>query len=934
MSNVNDRIRRNGFDGYVLIPQPMPTAETDNHVFIDQYNQLRLGQDGDYTIVPNVDNPETGNVIVYDSATKRWVSKPLAEAKIASGSFEASDWVAGDTVSTLAIEHNLGSEEFNISVFDTTSGIPTQTTVSVQAVSLNEIDFTIANGSVFSGKYYIIFMSTTGSVGTVGPQGPRGPVGPQGPTIWSGLTGTPTTLEGYGITDAVLASEVGAASGVASLDSTGHIPTAELPEAVLGGLNYKGVWNAYTNTPALASGVGNKGYFYKVDVAGSTNIDGITQWNIGDSITFNGTTWDKIDGVASEVTSVAGRTGNVVLSVADVSNAASVNSPMFFGTPTAPTAAVGTDTTVLATAEFVINQIEASTSQFGSVKSVAGRIGNVTLAVADVSGAAPSASPTFTGTTTVTGPLVPSAAGQTIGSATLPFEAIYVNEAHLATNTLYLDGTPVLSTSNATIMVSADTNQSIAVQTTGTGQTQIISQDGVQVSTSGMNANVLIEATGNGGSAIVSGNLEVQLNAPNVNVNGAFTVTGATTFTGNVTFNGSNTTVNTQTVEVTDNLLLLNNGEVGKGVTSGVSGLRIDRGQDVDQRIIWSESASAWLAGPLSSEVALATQPWVTAQTAQYATLSSPTFTGNPTAPTQSTSDSSTKIATTAFVNAQIAASAPVTSVAGKTGAVVLTVADVSGAAPLASPTFTGSVTAPVLVSSVTTGTAPFTVTSTTPVANLSIGGNAATATTALACSGNSATASVASSCSGNAASATGQTFNFTNTNNTPTYLWSTSANGTAYLAATASISVGSAATAVSATTAGTVTTAAQPAITSLGTLTSLSVGLSTTQTNQVTTSSVTAGQALFSVPQATYRSAKFLIQGVDSTGSKFQVTNLVAVHNGSSTVDFTEFGSSQVGGLTGAFTVTANGTNMILSVTPSTTNSTVFKITAVLTAI
>ena len=94
-------------------------------------------------------------------------------------------------------------------------------------------------------------MSTTGSVGTVGPQGPRGPVGPQGPTIWSGLTGTPTTLEGYGITDAVLASEVGAASGIASLDSTGHIPTAELPEAVLGGLNYKGVWNAYTNTPAL-----------------------------------------------------------------------------------------------------------------------------------------------------------------------------------------------------------------------------------------------------------------------------------------------------------------------------------------------------------------------------------------------------------------------------------------------------------------------------------------------------------------------------------------------------------------------------------------------------------------------------------------------------------------------------------------------------------
>ena len=39
--------------------------------------------------------------------------------------------------------------------------------------------------------------------------------------------------------------------------------------------------------------------------------------------------------------------------------------------------------------------------------------------------------------------------------------------------------------------------------------------------------------------------------------------------------------------------------------------------------------------------------------------------------------------------------SAPVTSVAGKTGAVTLEVGDVSGAAPLASPTFTGTVTIP-----------------------------------------------------------------------------------------------------------------------------------------------------------------------------------------------------------------------------------------------
>lgn len=45
------------------------------------------------------------------------------------------------------------------------------------------------------------------------------------------------------------------------------------------------------------------------------------------------------------------------------------------------------------------------------------------------------------------------------------------------------------------------------------------------------------------------------------------------------------------------------------------------------------------------------------------------------------------------------------------------------------SPTFTGTITAPTFSSNITTGTAPFVVASTTPVTNLSIGGNAATAT-------------------------------------------------------------------------------------------------------------------------------------------------------------------------------------------------------------
>lgn len=83
----------------------------------------------------------------------------------------------------------------------------------------------------------------------------------------------------------------------------------------------------------------------------------------------------------------------------------------------------------------------------------------------------------------------------------------------------------------------------------------------------------------------------------------------------------------------------------------------------------------------------------------KYAPLASPALTGTPTAPTVSPStDNSTKIATTAFVQSAVAASvAGVASFNTRTGAVTLTLADVTtaGGAPIDSPTFTTTAAAP-----------------------------------------------------------------------------------------------------------------------------------------------------------------------------------------------------------------------------------------------
>jgi len=64
----------------------------------------------------------------------------------------------------------------------------------------------------------------------------------------------------------------------------------------IGALNYKGTWDASTNTPTLVSSVGTKGDYYVVSVAGNTNLNGITLWGVGDMAIFNGSAWQKADG--------------------------------------------------------------------------------------------------------------------------------------------------------------------------------------------------------------------------------------------------------------------------------------------------------------------------------------------------------------------------------------------------------------------------------------------------------------------------------------------------------------------------------------------------------------------------------------------------------------------------------------------------------------
>ena len=88
---------------------------------------------------------------------------------------------------------------------------------------------------------------------------------------------------------------------------------------LIGGSIFQSTWNASTNNPTLASGVGTKGYYYIVSTAGTTNLDGITDWQIGDWAIFDGTVWRKVDNTDA-VVSVNGYTGIVSLVLDDLAD--------------------------------------------------------------------------------------------------------------------------------------------------------------------------------------------------------------------------------------------------------------------------------------------------------------------------------------------------------------------------------------------------------------------------------------------------------------------------------------------------------------------------------------------------------------------------------------------------------------------------------------
>jgi len=125
----------------------------------------------------------------------------------------------------------------------------------------------------------------------------------------------------------------------------------------IGALNFKGTWDANANSPVLTSSVGTKGDYYVVGTAGSTNLNGISNWGVGDLATFNGSVWQRVEGGADLNGVNLSVSGTSTLSGLTASTALALNASKEVVSVTN----TGTGNNVLATTPTLVGDVTLST---------------------------------------------------------------------------------------------------------------------------------------------------------------------------------------------------------------------------------------------------------------------------------------------------------------------------------------------------------------------------------------------------------------------------------------------------------------------------------------------------------------------------------------------------------------------------------------------
>jgi hypothetical protein len=421
------------------------------------------------------------------------------------------------------------------------------------------------------------------------------------------------------------------------------------------------------------------------------------------------------------------RTGAVVLTTADLTSAggALLASPVFTGTPSGPTAAVGTNSTQFATTAFVQAQLAT-----GIVSSFNTRTGAVVLTLADVTGVggAPIAAPAFTG--------VPTAATATAGTSTTQLattafvmaavtaSAAGVSSFEGRTGAVNLLANDISAAGGALLAGPAFSGVPTApTATVGTSTTQLATcafvaaaiavGGGVSSFNTRTGAVTLTGAdlSAAGGALLASPIFTGIPLAPQAAVGTATNQVATCSFVqaqiaaGITSFNGRTGAVTLTTADITGAGGAPVSSPSFSGVPLAPTAAAATSNTQIANTAFVQAAITAGAVASFNGRTGAVTLIANDVSAAGGALLASPALTGTPTAPTAAPSTNTTQLATTAYVMAALATGGGVTSFNGRAGVVTLAAADITGAggALLASPALTGIPTAPTAAAGVST---------------------------------------------------------------------------------------------------------------------------------------------------------------------------------------------------------------------------------------
>lgn len=311
----------------------------------------------------------------------------------------------------------------------------------------------------------------------------------------------------------------------------------------------------------------------------------------------------------------------------------------------------------------------AGTASIAASMNIQGDTGTDSIALLsetlDIAGGTGIATAASDGTSTITVTLSDTAVTSGSYGSTTAIPVLAIDAQGRVTSASTVDVAAGFTLSDGSTTSAIDNGDTLTV-TGGTGVTSTVSGDAVTLA---IGQSVATDADVQFNDVQVDGTLTSDdITSTNISVAGNATITG------NLTVQGTTTTVNSNTVAIGDNILVLNSDEAG--TPSQNAGLEVERGTATNVLVRWNETTDRWQFTndgstyyniPLSSEYDLYTSFSVT--------------------------DGSTSTAITSGASATFAASGNGISVGESSGTITYTMADatdsVKGVAAFSSDDFT-----------------------------------------------------------------------------------------------------------------------------------------------------------------------------------------------------------------------------------------------------